>query len=94
MTEVKGNVPHARVGLQGHGHPIRAAGDDLPIMDHDIPAKVRLEELRQQFAECPTLAFVRGFRAAAEIQVRRGILDHLTHDSLLVERNARPTSLL
>ena len=72
MAEIKRHVPYSSVRLHGHGDLIRAAGDNLPIVDRDILAEVGLEELRQQFPEGPTLAFVRGFRGRAERQVGAG----------------------
>jgi hypothetical protein len=82
MTKVKANISYERIGIQGHGHPVRALGDDLPVVDRDMLAKLRLEELRQQLPKCSALSFICGFRSSSQIQIRRGIYGYLTHASL------------
>ena len=48
MTKIEGPVANTGIGLQGHGHPVRPAGDHLPVFDRDILAIVFRPQLRQQ----------------------------------------------
>ena len=86
VTKIKRQIAHSRISFHRHGHSLRAAGDDLPVVDYHILAIVSPTELWHQVPECPTLAFPGGFRGLIERQIRGRIFDDLAHDFHLVDR--------